>query len=77
MILCDGNYGLGAYGMELVRNWEPERGLVTRARPGNHLVLYKSIVRTILEHGFVVLFGDHGLFRISRLWRGSKADLLV
>ena len=24
MILCDGNYGLGAYGIDLVHNWEPE-----------------------------------------------------
>ena len=23
MILCDGNYGLGAYDMDLVHNWEP------------------------------------------------------
>ena len=22
MILCDGNYGLGAYGMDSVHNWE-------------------------------------------------------
>ena len=30
MILCDGNiYGLGAYGMDLVHNWEPERSRVT------------------------------------------------
>ena len=28
MILCDGNYSLGAYGMDLVHNWEPsEAGL--------------------------------------------------
>ena len=41
MILCDINnyYRLGAYGMDLVHNWEPERA--TRAKPGNHLVLYK------------------------------------
>ena len=25
MILCDGNYGLGAYGMDPVHNREPER----------------------------------------------------
>ena len=25
MILCDGNYGLGAYGMDLVHTREPER----------------------------------------------------
>ena len=25
MILCDGNYGLGAYGMDPVHNMEPER----------------------------------------------------
>ena len=24
MILCDGNYGLGAYGMAFVHNMEPE-----------------------------------------------------
>ena len=31
MILCDGNYGLGAYGMHLVhsRPREPERSRVT------------------------------------------------
>ena len=31
MILCDGNYGLGAYGMDLVhiRLREPERSRVT------------------------------------------------
>ena len=29
MILCDGNYGLGAYDMDLVQNWEPERSRVT------------------------------------------------
>ena len=30
MILCYGNYGLGAYGMDLVHNREPERSrLVT------------------------------------------------
>ena len=29
MILCDGNCGLGAYGMDLVHNWEPERSRVT------------------------------------------------
>ena len=23
MILCDGNYRLGAYGMDLVHNWNP------------------------------------------------------
>ena len=28
MVLCDGNYGLGAYGMDLVYNWEPERSRV-------------------------------------------------
>ena len=28
MILCDGNYGLGASGMDLVYNWEPERSRV-------------------------------------------------
>ena len=28
MILCDGNYGVGAYGMDLVHNWEPERSRV-------------------------------------------------
>ena len=33
MILCDGNCGMGAYGMDL-----------TRAKPGNHLVL-TSIMR--------------------------------
>ena len=32
MILCEGNYDLGAYGMEAVHNREPERKL------GNHLV---------------------------------------
>ena len=25
MILCDGNYGLGAYGMDSVHNREPEQ----------------------------------------------------
>ena len=25
MIVCDGNYGLGAYGMDSVHNREPER----------------------------------------------------
>ena len=29
MILCDGNYGLGAYGMDSVHNREPERSRVT------------------------------------------------
>ena len=31
MILCDANYGLGAYGMEgvMVHTWEPERSRVT------------------------------------------------
>ena len=29
MILCDGNYGLGAYGMDFVHNWAPERRRVT------------------------------------------------
>ena len=38
MILCDGNYGLGAYGMDSVHNTEG-----TRAKPGNHLVIYKVL----------------------------------
>ena len=29
MILCDGNYGPGAYGMDLVHKLEPERSRVT------------------------------------------------
>ena len=29
IIVCDGNYGLGAYGMTLVHNREPERSRVT------------------------------------------------
>ena len=29
MILCDGNYGLGAYGMDSVHNREPEQSRVT------------------------------------------------
>ena len=29
MILCDGNYGLGAYGMDSVHTREPERSRVT------------------------------------------------
>ena len=29
MILCFGNYGLGAYGMDSVHNREPERSWVT------------------------------------------------
>ena len=29
MILCDDNYGLGAYGMDLKQNMEPERSRVT------------------------------------------------
>ena len=29
MILCDGNYVLGAYGMDSVHNREPERSWVT------------------------------------------------
>ena len=29
IILRDGNYGVGEYGMELVRNKEPVRSLVT------------------------------------------------
>ena len=29
MILCDGNYGLGAYDMDLVHDREPERSRVT------------------------------------------------
>ena len=31
MILCDGNYGLGAYAMDLVHrsNWEPELSRVS------------------------------------------------
>ena len=29
MILCDGNYGLGAYGMDSVHNREPEQSQVT------------------------------------------------
>ena len=29
MILCDGNYGLCAYGMDSVHNREPERSRVT------------------------------------------------
>ena len=32
MILCDGNYGLGAYGMDLVNNWEPERSRVAKKK---------------------------------------------
>ena len=28
-ILCDGNYGLGAYGMDSVHNREPEQSRVT------------------------------------------------
>ena len=35
MIVCDGNYGLGIYGMDLVHNWKPERSRVY------HLVQYK------------------------------------
>ena len=31
MILCDGNYGLGAYGMDSVHNREPERSRVTNS----------------------------------------------
>ena len=29
MILCDGNYGLGAYGMDSVHNRQPKRSRVT------------------------------------------------
>ena len=29
MILCDGNYGLGAYGIDSVHNREPERSRVS------------------------------------------------
>ena len=29
MMLCEGNCGLGAYGMDSVRNREPERSWVT------------------------------------------------
>ena len=29
MIVCDGNYGLGAYDMDAVHNREPERSRVT------------------------------------------------
>ena len=29
MILCDGNYGMGAYVMDLVHSREPERSRVT------------------------------------------------
>ena len=29
MISCDGNYGLGAYGMDSVHSREPERSRVT------------------------------------------------
>ena len=31
MILCDCDYRLGAYGMDLVHNWEPERSRVAIA----------------------------------------------
>ena len=37
MILCDGNYGLGAYGMDPVHNREPER---------SRLVVYIPALRT-------------------------------
>ena len=37
MILCDGNYGLGAYGMDSVHTREPERSRVTI------LVIYKLL----------------------------------
>ena len=36
MILCDQNYGVGAYGMDSVHN------MVTRAKSGNHLVVYNG-----------------------------------
>ena len=29
MILCDGNYGMGVYGIDSVHNREPERSRVT------------------------------------------------
>ena len=29
IILCDGNYGVGTYGTELVHNREPEQSRVT------------------------------------------------
>ena len=29
MLLCDGNYGVGAHGMDLVHNREPEQSRVT------------------------------------------------
>ena len=38
MILCDGNYGLGAYGMDSVHNRELGALQGTRAKPDNHLV---------------------------------------
>ena len=45
IILCDGNYRMGAYGMDLVHS----RPMETRAKPGNHLVSNKSSANIILK----------------------------
>ena len=48
MILCDGNYGLGAYGMDLLHNWEPEQS------SSNHLVgpmLYSCNGKQLCKEG--------------------------
>ena len=57
MILCDDNYGLGAYGMDSVHNREP------RAKPGSHLVIYNVIdfvLRFRRQHRITDVRRNHG-----------------
>ena len=44
MILCDGIYGLGAYGIDSVHNREPERSRVTIWYEINHLLIVYMLV---------------------------------
>ena len=63
MILCDGNYGLGAYGMDLVH-------LGSRAKPGNHLVIYNFYLyenSTTLSVTAHLLFGKIRHMHIKRI----------
>ena len=45
MIVCDGNYGLGAYVMDSVHNREPERSRV---------VAYGHAARVALREGYII-----------------------